>query len=94
MKLPKYRHFKKCNVAFVEIAGKRRYLGKYDSPESRTKYQQILNELYLKRHGRRPANSAFDQQQQQLSVNELWLAYLNYAENYYRDQTAPIVNGS
>ena len=73
MRLPKYRHYKPRYLAFVEIDGKRFYLGRYDSPESRNEYQRILNELYLKRQNKLPEHSAFEQPR---PLSELLLTYL------------------
>lgn len=42
MRLPKYRHHKATGQAVVTIRSKDYYLGKYDSPESREKYQRLI----------------------------------------------------
>lgn len=42
---PKYRrHATRRHLAFVEIAGKRQMLGRFDSPESRAKYHALLSD--------------------------------------------------
>jgi hypothetical protein len=41
-RIPKYRLFKPKNLACVDIAGKRFYLGAYGSPESRQLYNASI----------------------------------------------------
>jgi hypothetical protein len=43
--LPKYRLHKASGQAFVQVKGRRTYLGKYDSDESRERYGRIIAEL-------------------------------------------------
>ncbi len=87
VRVPKYRHQKLRNKAFVCVKGQRIYLGEYDSPESRTRYQEILNELELERNRRVPNRSTYDQPE--LCISELLVLYLRHAEEYYRDRHAP-----
>ena len=45
--IPKYRRQKRpqsCDVAFVELNGKRHYLGDYNTPESKQRYHRLLAE--------------------------------------------------
>ena len=42
--IPKYREHKPSKQALVELAGKRHYLGRYNSPESWRKYRQKIAE--------------------------------------------------
>src|SRR4051812_24783238 len=42
---PTYRRHSARNLAFVEIRGKRTYLGPYGSPESKAAYANIILEL-------------------------------------------------
>jgi mevalonate pyrophosphate decarboxylase len=42
---PTYRRHSPRNLAFVEIRGKRTYLGRYGSPESKAAYANIVLEL-------------------------------------------------
>ncbi len=46
LRSPKYRRQKRPtgDLAFVEIAGVRRYLGVYDSPESKNAYHRAVAE--------------------------------------------------
>lgn len=43
-RVPGYRLHKPSGLAFIEIRGKRHYLGKFDTPESRAKYRTMLAE--------------------------------------------------
>lgn len=71
MRLPKYRHQKCRGRAFVEIAGKRIYLGKYNSEESQRRYAEILREL--KGHKARTAVVPLDRTA--LLIEDLVLMY-------------------
>jgi hypothetical protein len=62
----------------VRIAGRHHYLGKYDSPESRERYHRLL--AYWNANG--TATNAT--RSNDLSINELCLAFFQHAENYYR----------
>lgn len=44
-RVPKYRHHKATNQAYIEIKGKRIYLGVHGTPKSRKKYADKLTEL-------------------------------------------------
>ena len=43
-RIPGYRHYKPKDLAVVRIDGKDSYLGKYNSPESREKYDRLIAE--------------------------------------------------
>ena len=45
LRVPKYRRHKASGQALVEIRGKRIYLGKFGSPQSKEKYRQIIAEF-------------------------------------------------
>ena len=81
---PKLRFHKHSNRAYVELSGKRVYLGKWDDPQRDQKYHMTL--AAWERNGRvypiiepAPAPSAVDD----LVVVEICAAYLEYAESYY-----------
>jgi integrase len=79
-RLPKYRHHKPKNLAVVRINGRDVYLGRYDSPESREKYNRVIAEWLTT--GEAPApKPALDGG---LTVNEVLLAFLKHADGYYR----------
>ena len=42
--IPSYRHYKPKDLAVVRIDGHDRYLGKYNSLESREKYDRLIAE--------------------------------------------------
>lgn len=66
--------------AVVTLSGKDHYLGPHGSPESYQKYDQAIAE-WLSR-GRRPA----EPESSPLGVNQVLMAYLNWAKTYYRDR--------
>lgn len=81
--VPSYRHHKPTNQAVVTVRlpnGRSRdiYLGKHNSAASRVEYNRIVR-LVLANNGRYPAAAP------DLSINELLLAYMRYAERYYRN---------
>ena len=76
-RVPKYRHHKPTGQAFVELSGKRHYLGKHGTPASRTKYKTLIAEWEAR--GRRPAVLPTD-----ITVVELLAAFTLHAETYYR----------
>ncbi len=41
---PKFRHHKASGQGFVELGGKRIYLGRYDLPETRERYHRMIAE--------------------------------------------------
>ena len=49
-KIPSYRHHKARNFAVVTLDGKDVYLGEYDSPESRAKYDALIAEWLCRIH--------------------------------------------
>jgi len=77
-KPPKYRHHRQTDQAFVEIKGKRHYLGRFNSPASLARYEEKLRafcDAAQPLFGGPPAGG--------VSINELLLAYLDWAEPYY-----------
>jgi hypothetical protein len=82
--IPSYRKHKQSGQAIVTLTdpmGGRRHvlLGKYNTAASRAEYARVIGEW--EQHGRRlpsPAGTVPD-----ISVNELMLAYLRHAEQYY-----------
>jgi integrase len=77
---PSYRLHKPTGQAVVTLSGMDIYLGRYGSPESRAEYDRAIVEWIT--NGRRvpiPASGLGSD----LSVNELLLAYLAFADSYY-----------
>ncbi len=79
--------------AFVDIAGKRRWLGAFGSATSKQKYAQLIAAKEARETGEIP-----DREPQaagaELTINELLYHYLKWARNYYADRTGePDANG-
>jgi integrase len=79
-RLPKYRHHKPSGQAVVTIGGHDHYLGKWQTPESRSEYDRLIAEWVaggrqMPHH--KPMASG-------LSLNEAILAYWQHAEAYCR----------
>ncbi len=81
-KVPKYCLLKPRGLAYVRIRGRVRYLGKYESPESREAYGRLVAELAtqpdLSPAASIPGNVAG------LTVVELADAYWAFCKGYYR----------
>ena len=75
-KIPAYRLHKARNLAVVRIDGKDVYLGEYNSPESKARYEQVVAD-WLKRHHQPPEAGA------SITVCELMASFLAFAVNYY-----------
>ena len=77
--IPKYRLHKPSGLGVVRLNGKDIYLSKHGTEESQTEYRRVIAEWLasptqaIHQHG--PIGSAI--------VNELVLAYLRFAKNYY-----------
>jgi hypothetical protein len=84
--VPKYRHHKGSGQAFVQVRGKRHYLGPYSSPKSKERYSRFVAELAAQRTTT-PIVTPTDRAG--LTVVELAAAYLDFAEGYYRKNGAP-----
>ncbi len=76
--VPKYRRQRRKgrqDSAFVEIDGKRHYLGRYDSLESRKRYAELIA-------GEKPKSPEPDAGP--VTVNRILIEFLKHAEGYYR----------
>jgi integrase len=80
--LPKYRHYKPKDLAVVRIDGRDVYLGKFNSPESREKYNRVVAEWLTTGAAPQPVAPAADQAGP--IVNEVILAYVRHAGEFYR----------
>lgn len=83
-KPPKLCHHKATNQAYVTLAGKRVYLGRWDAPDIQTKYDRLLAE-WLAGGRTHPAEA-----ERGLLLVELLARYLDFAETYYRTPTGEI----
>jgi integrase len=81
---PKYRLHKASGKAIVEIRGYRHYLGKYDSPESHRKYDQIIAEWR-----QNPLMPQRRQWENGITIVEILVDYLHFADAYYRKDGNP-----
>ena len=82
-RIPSYRYHKASDQAVVVLDGRSHYLGPWDSPESRSRYDRALAEwLAGGRRDRDPAPPSVPEPRP--SVSELILAYWRHAEGHYR----------
>jgi hypothetical protein len=79
-KTPKYRLHRKSSQAFVEINGRRIYLGDYESPATREKYPALIAEWEA--NGR-----TLPVPPEEITVVELVARFWMFAEGYYRKGT-------
>jgi integrase len=80
--VPKYRHHKGSGQAFVQVKGKRHYLGVYGSPKSKEAYSRFVAELAaspITPVAVVPTASAVG-----ITVVELADAYHEFCKSYYR----------
>lgn len=74
---PKYCHHKGRNLAYITVDGKVIYLGKFNSPESRDRYDaEILK--WRAKHGLAARHST--------TIGQLCLKFIEHADRYYRDK--------
>ena len=77
VRVPTYGLHKATGQAVVRLNGKDHYLGKYDDPESRERYDRLILQ-WLSNHRTIPSKSEAGP-----TVNEVILAYVKWAETYY-----------
>lgn len=78
-RIPKYGFHKATGQARVVLNGQSHYLGEYGSEDSRKKYEQIISS-WIASSQSLPEESGGPSD---LTINELLLAYLRFAEGYY-----------
>ncbi|MFZ4576354.1 MAG: tyrosine-type recombinase/integrase [Phycisphaerales bacterium] len=81
-RVPKYRLHKTTGLAKVRLSGRDVYLGEYGTPESRTKYRKVVAE-WLASARQEPIGPRSPDKKTPLTINELVLAYLDFAKVYY-----------
>lgn len=95
---PTYRLHRPSGLAFVEIDGKREYLGPYATPESRQRYHSRLAELAAKESVRSTHNEGNFQDApaptaaasgDKLIVDQLLWRFWSWAKLRYRDESGP-----
>ncbi len=84
LRTPAYRFHKPSGQAVVTLNGRDFYLGRFNTPESRADYDRLIAEWLA--NGRRLPQSR-NGQAVDLTINEILLAYLRYAETYYTSKT-------
>jgi integrase len=81
LRTPSYRMHKPTGRAVVTLDGRDFYLGKFGSPESQGEYDRLVAEWLANGRTLARRNSANGSD---ISVNELHLAFVEWAESYYR----------
>lgn len=78
-KPPPYRKQKRKtgDLAFIEVAGQRVYLGRHGTADSRERYARILVDLASNR-------GQLSHPAEAITVNEIMADYLTFADEYYR----------
>lgn len=84
--VPKYRKHAASQQAFVELAGRRHYLGRHGTKASLLEYDRRIGEWLQNGRTIRPTD---DDAPGSLLVIELIVAYLNFAKAYYRKAGRP-----
>jgi hypothetical protein len=87
--IPSYRHYKPKNLAVVRISGNDHYLGKYDSPESHEKYDRLIAEWLGNGRLPTPDPTRSGAKETKVSVNEIILAYWQFAKHHYAGDGKP-----
>src|SRR5262245_17302076 len=87
-RVPKYRLHKTTGLAKVRLSGRDVYLGKYGTPESRARYRKVVAE-WLASCRLEPAGPRDPDPKSPPTINELVLAYLDFAKQYYVRDGAP-----
>ncbi len=83
IQIPSYRRHKARDLAIVTIRGKTHYLGRWESPESKAAYRQIVGEHL----GQGPETFAEQAAgNPDVSVDEVLLAYWEHAKTFYVDR--------
>jgi integrase len=82
-KVPSYCRHKASGQAVVTLNGRDHYLGEYGSPESHAEYRRLIAEWSAIRSPQPTARTTANEILSDLRVNELLVAYLDFAAGYY-----------
>jgi integrase len=86
---PKYAKHKGTGQAVVRLGSRDRYLGRFGSPESYRKYQQVVAEWSTTRDSADLGHVTKRIDRSDLRLCELLLKYLDFAREYYRKDGQP-----
>lgn len=87
VRTPSYRLHRPTGQAVVTLNGRDSYLGRHGSPESKAEYDRLVAEWLCR--GRRPSPAPESAAPSSLTVIELLLAYIRFADGYYRKAGVP-----
>ena len=90
-RIPKYRHYKPKNLGVVRINGHDEYLGRYNSAESWEKYHRLIAEWLGKGQQSLPQPADKADEAPPLLINDLVLAYWQFARSHYLKDGKPTV---
>jgi len=82
LRVPKYHLHKGSGQALVEINHERIYLGVHGTAESKEKYRRIVAE-WLESRNIPAAPGGNGRHNHSISINEMLVAYWQFAETYY-----------
>jgi integrase len=80
VRTPKYRLHKASGQALVQLDGRRIYLGKYGTPESKERYRRLVTKWLSQTSDK--ASKPYPVHRE-LSVSELLAEYVRHAKSYY-----------
>ncbi len=86
--IPKYRLHKPTGLAVVRLSGRDIYMGRFGSPESEARYQAAITD-WLNAGRKAPPQRESVRPAKDLVINELIVAYVEFAERYYVKNGAP-----
>lgn len=86
--IPKYRLHKPTGLGVVRLSGRDIYLGRFGSPESKVRYQAVIAD-WLKGDAKVTPPRESVRLAKDLVIDELIVAYVEFAERYYVKNGAP-----
>ena len=88
-KVPSYCRHKASGQAVVRLNGRDHYLGPYGTPESHERYTRLLAQWRSNRVALQANRLQGGPSTRQFSVNEMLLAYVEFARGYYTKDGKP-----
>ena len=82
---PKFRHHKGSDQGFVELGGRRHYLGRFERPETRERYHRMIAEWEAA--GQQPPVA-----RDEITIDELVARFWTHAWIYYRRPDGTMTN--